>query len=80
MAPFNADEIKVSNFEGVFPCRKKPMIVHALQVNFPEGFTVTSKEGLLNGKPGDYLMFGIDGEKYICEKSIFERSYDRLGW
>ena len=74
---FDANAITLDNFEGVVKCRKKPIIVHALQLNFPEGFLVTTKEGdSLAGKPGDYLMFGIDGEKYPCDKSIFERTYD----
>ena len=76
MKPFNANEITVDNWEPMLSVRKKPVIVHATQLNFPEGFEVTTKEGKLNGKPGDYLMIGIDGEKYPCDKSIFEQSYD----
>ena len=76
MKPFNADDITLDNWEPMLKVRKKPVIVHATQLNFPEGFEVTTKEGKLKGKPGDYLMIGIDGEKYPCDKSIFERSYD----
>ena len=76
MKPFNADEITLNNFEGIIKCKKKPIIVHALQLNFPEGFEVTTKEGKLRGKPGDYLMFGIEGEKYPCDREIFEKSYE----
>ena len=75
-SPFDADPITLTNFEGIVTCRKKPIAVHALQLNFPEGFVVTTKEGKMRGKSGDYLMFGIDGEKYPCDKGIFERSYD----
>ena len=78
MEPFKADDITLDNFEGIFSCRKKPITVHALQINFPEGFWVSSKEGAHLGKPGDYLMFGIEGEKYICDKDIFEKSYDKV--
>lgn len=73
---FNADMITLENFEGIRKCRKRPVVVHALQMNFPEGFQVTTKEGVMTGKPGDLLMFGIDGEKYPCDRSIFERSYE----
>lgn len=76
MKPFNADDITLDNWGPMLKVRKKPVIVHATQLNFPEGFEVTTKEGKLKGKPGDYLMIGIDGEKYPCDKSIFERSYD----
>jgi len=78
MKPFNADEITIDNFEGIIMCRKKPIVVHALQLNFPEGFEVTTMEGKLSGKPGDYLIFGIKGEKYPCDKDIFESSYEVL--
>ena len=30
------------------------------------------------GKPGDYLMRGIEGELYICDGPIFEKTYDFL--
>jgi hypothetical protein len=56
-------------------CRKKPITVHAKQINEP--FRVDTLEGdYKQGKPGDYLMKGIDGELYICDKDIFERTYD----
>lgn len=76
MKSFNADDITLNNFEGIKKCRKKPIVVHCLQINFPEGFEVTTKEGKLKGKRGDYLMFGIQGEKYPCDKEIFEKTYD----
>ena len=65
---FNADEITLNNFEGIFACRKKPIIIHALQMNLPEGFSVKTMEGRLSGKQGDYLMFGVNGalEPILC--------------
>ena len=57
------------------PCMKKPITVHAKQINEP--FRVNSMEGdYKQGKAGDYLMRGIDGELYICDQSVFERTYD----
>lgn len=76
--PFNADRITPDNFEGFRRVRKKPVIVHALQMNFPEGFAVTTPEGIVRGKAGDYLMVGVKGEKYPCRKDIFEATYDVL--
>ena len=74
---FNADEITLNNWEPVLKVRKKPIIVHAIQLHFPEGFSVTTKEGVyLRGKPGDYLIFGVEGEKYPCDKQIFEKTHD----
>lgn len=77
--PFDADQITLSNWEGVLTVIKKAIPVHAIQINFSEGFTVTSKEGVVSGKPGDYLMFGVEGEKYIISKGIFERTYTIIG-
>lgn len=63
--------------EGLSLCRKKPIAVHAKQINEP--FRVNSMEGdYAQGKAGDYLMRGIRGELYICDKTIFEESYDFL--
>ena len=63
---------KVHNIRA---CRKKPIIVHAKQVNEP--FQVKTLEGnYKQGKAGDYLMQGIEDELYICDKSIFEKTYD----
>ena len=56
-------------------CVKRPITVRAKQIN--EAFRVKSMEGdYVQGKAGDYLMQGIDGELYICSRSVFERSYD----
>ena len=61
--------------DGMNPCMKKPIPVHAVQIN--EEFRVNSLEGdAFQGKPGDYLMKGINGELYICDREIFEKSYD----
>jgi hypothetical protein len=57
------------------PCMKRPIVVHAVQVN--EEFRVNSLEGdYAQGKAGDYLMRGINGELYICDREIFEKTYD----
>ena len=57
------------------PCMKKPIVVHAKQINEP--FRVESLEGnYKQGKPGDYLMQGVEGELYICDRTIFEKTYD----
>jgi hypothetical protein len=74
--PFDADPINLDNWDGFVPVRKKPIVVHACQMNFPEGFSVTTLEGTVVGKEGDYLMVGIDGEKYPCRQDIFEKTYD----
>ena len=57
------------------PCIKRRIVVHAKKMD--EEFRVNSLEGnYKQGKPGDYLMCGIEGELYICDGEIFEKSYD----
>jgi len=54
---------------------KRPVVVHAIPIQ--EDFRVKPLEGnYKQGKAGDYLMRGIDGELYICDKAIFEKTYD----
>lgn len=63
------------NIDSMKPCMKRPIVVHAVQVN--EEFRVNSLEGdYAQGKAGDYLMRGVNGELYICDREIFEKTYD----
>lgn len=55
---------------------KKPISVRAIQIAIP--FTVKTLEGTMKGKPKDYLVEGIEGELYVCDKTIFEKSYDKV--
>ena len=76
--PFDADPITPHNWDPMLRVRKKPIVVHATQLNFEEGFEVTTMEGRLRGKPGDYLLIGVKGEKYPVDREIFEATYDLL--
>ena len=61
--------------DGMMDCVKRPIVVHAKRID--EEFRVNTLEGnYKQGKPGDYLMRGIDGELYICDGPIFDKTYD----
>ena len=61
--------------DGMINCRKKPIIIQAKVIDEP--FQVETLEGnYKTGKPGDMLMKGIDNELYICDRDIFDRTYD----
>jgi len=61
--------------EGMRACMKKPIVIHAKQMD--EEFRVKTLEGDYKlGKVGDCLMKGIEGELYICDGNIFEKSYN----
>lgn len=40
--------------------------------------TIKTLEGTMKGKEGDYIIKGIKGEFYICDRTIFEESYDKV--
>ncbi len=74
--PERIDDLEdIALFKDFKNCMKKPITVQAVKM-YTE-FRVQTLEGdYKQGKAGDYLMSGIDGELYICDASIFERSYD----
>lgn len=41
-------------------------------------FLVKTMEGTMMGKPGDYIIRGIRGEFYPCDKEIFEATYEKV--
>ena len=53
---------------------KKPIPIRCVQINEP--FAVETMEGILEGKPGDWLMVGIHGEMYPIDQEIFQKTYD----
>ncbi len=55
---------------------KKPIALRCVQINEP--FEVQTMEGLMNGKKGDWLMIGVQGEMYPCDNLIFEKTYELL--
>jgi hypothetical protein len=56
--------------------KKKPVIVSAVEM--VDDFEVHTLEGIMTGKPGDFLIRGIKGELYPCQRDIFLASYENL--
>lgn len=73
----NISQLKMedSNYTWNF-YKKKPLEISAIQMKKP--FSVETLEGTMSGKAGDYLIRGINGELYPCDKKIFEKSYDLI--
>ena len=40
--------------------------------------TIHTLEGDMLAKPGDYIVTGIKGETYVCDKEIFEKLYEEV--
>ena len=66
--------------------RKKPVVVEAEQW-FPgkniEGVFgdgdrhyIVTLEGMVRVSSGDYIITGVNGEKYPCKPDIFEKTYE----
>jgi len=53
---------------------KKPIAIEVVQIDEP--FTVETMEGLMKGKAGDYLVWGVNGEMYPIDLEIFHKTYD----
>jgi len=54
--------------------RKKPVIIEAIRIR--EGVAVSTREGTLMGYSGDWLITGVEGEKYPCGDAIFRQTYE----
>ncbi len=56
---------------------KKPVEIEAVRIT--EKIEIQTREGILFGYPGDWLITGIKGEKYPCSDEIFRESYTPSG-
>jgi len=62
--------------ESMGKFRKKPVVIKARRIYKP--FRVQTKEGIMSGKAGDWLIIGIEGEAYPCDHRIFEKTYEEV--
>ncbi len=53
---------------------KKPIPIQCIQIDEP--FEVETMEGIMKGKAGDWLMIGVNNEKYVCDAAIFNKTYE----
>ena len=71
MLEFKKNKIPDLKFKAAI---KKPIRVKCVQIHEP--FIVETMEGTLNGKAGDWLMVGINGEMYPIDQEIFQKTYE----
>ena len=71
MLTFKKDNIPDLDFKKAM---KKPIAIRCIQIDEP--FKVETLEGTMKGKKGDWLMIGVNGEMYPCDKAIFDKTYD----
>ena len=56
---------------------KRPIPVQAVQIK--KKIRIQTREGTLYGYPGEWLITGIQGEKYPCKDDIFRDTYKPTG-
>ena len=54
--------------------RKKPIIIEAYQTDVE--LDIETLEGIMHANVGDYIITGVNGEKYPCKPDIFEKTYE----
>ena len=70
----NQHEVKDGYLPEPRQAVKKPIIVEVRQMKEP--FAVVTLEGTMEGKAGDFLITGIRGEMYPCDREIFLETYE----
>jgi len=59
---------------GELKFRKKPVVIDAIRTNRRK--VIHTLEGDLIAEPGDWIITGIQGEKYPVKPDIFEATYE----
>ena len=57
--------------------RKKPVVIEAYQAK--EECIIHTLEGDMKANPGDWIITGINGERYPCKPDIFAKTYEPVG-
>ena len=55
---------------------RKKTPIHAVRMDTP--FRVKTLEGMVEGKAGDWLAKGVNGELYPIANDVFEKTYERM--
>ena len=56
--------------------RKKPVVIEAYQTD--KTMYIETLEGIHRANPGDYIITGVNGEKYPCKPDIFNKTYEKM--
>ena len=54
--------------------RKKPVVITAERTLVEQD--IETLEGTMHASAGDYIITGVNGEKYPCKPDIFEKTYE----
>ena len=59
--------------------RKRPVVVKAYRYKGRLPKILKTLEGPMTAKPGDWIITGVEGEKYACDDAIFRKTYEPVG-
>lgn len=57
-----------------YKVKKKPVVVEAYITD--KELDIETLEGVMHANVGDWIITGINGEKYPCKPDIFEKTYE----
>lgn len=57
--------------------RKVPVVVEAEKASTVQ--YIETLEGVMKASAGDWIITGVDGERYPVKPDIFEKTYEILG-
>ena len=64
------------SYKNIKKFRKKPVVVEAYKTEKRE--VIHTIEGDMIASPGDWIITGVNGEKYPCKPDIFEKTYEKI--
>lgn len=64
------------SYKNINKFRKKPVVVEAYRTEKKE--IIHTLEGDMIASPGDWIITGVNGEKYPCKPDIFEKTYEKI--
>ena len=64
------------SYKNIKKFRKKPVVVEAYKTEKRE--VIHTLEGDMIASPGDWIITGVNGEKYTCKPDIFEKTYEKI--
>jgi hypothetical protein len=56
--------------------RKKPVVIEAEQAT--EVTLIETLEGTMRAEVGDWIITGVEGERYPCKPSVFAATYEEV--
>lgn len=68
-----------ANTQGSFNPYANEVPVSGVSIDPATGFMlIATLEGVMQAKPGDWIIKGVQGEFYPCKPDIFEATYEKV--